>query len=284
MTDRVVLATFQTYSVLIGVVIGSFLTVCIARLPEDRSVVPRSHCPRCGHKLGPVELVPVLSWVVQRGRCRHCGAPIPAWYPLVELLGGLLGWLVFARVVGGVGDLDVAHAAAWVVWFGFLCLLVVAALVDVRHWIIPDQTSVYAIPFGVLAAAVLQRLGYTGWPSVGWPQAVLGALMGASTLAAASLGARFVLRREALGWGDVKLLGMIGAFVGPAQVVFLVLLPASLIGSVAGLAHLAITRRRSYLPYGPALALGAALHVLYGDWIARAFFPGVALYLGLYDG
>jgi len=284
MSDAAVMRIFGAFAVLVGLVIGSFLNVCIVRLPEDRSVVvPRSHCPKCGTTLAPTDLVPVLSWVWLRGRCRYCHTPISAVYPLIEALSGMLAWLVFRRIVTGPQDLDLTHAAAFAVYFGFVGLLVVAAYVDVRHWIIPDQTSLYAIPFAIAGVGFLQWIGYEDWPAIGWRASVSGALIGASTLATASIVARWVLRREALGWGDVKLMGLIGAFVGPIQVMFLVLLPASLIGSVASLAHLAATRRRAYLPYGPSLALGAVLYLLWGDLIARTFFPGVALWMGLLD-
>src|SRR5690606_13959631 len=100
-------------------------------------------------------------------------------------------------------------------------------------------------------------------------------------LATASIVAMWALGREGLGWGDVKLMALIGAFVGPVPVMFLVLLPASILGSVASLAHLAYTRRRAYLPYGPSLALAAVLYVLWGDVIATTFFPGIALWMGV---
>lgn len=275
-------AFLQVFAVLVGLVIGSFLNVAIVRIPEDRSVVtPRSHCPRCARTLGPLELVPVLSWVWLRGRCRHCGSPISPTYPLVELLTALLAWLLYVRIFGDDPTLDLAHGLAWVVWFTFLCLLVVASYVDVRHWIIPDETSIYAVPVGVLGAFALQYAGWDGWPAVTWRESITGALIGGSALATASIVAMWILGREALGWGDVKLMAMIGAFVGPIQVVFLVLLPASLIGSVASLVHLAWTRRRGYLPYGPSLALAAAIYVFWGDWIAVHAFPGIAFWIGL---
>ena len=244
---------------------------------------PRSHCPRCRTTLAWWELIPVLSWVVLRGRCRYCGTAISPAYPLIELLGGLLAWLLFQRLIPGPEALDAAHAVAWVVFFGFLCLLVVASYVDVRHWIIPDQTSIYAIPFAVLGALALGAVGYEGWLAYDWRTSITGALIGGSALATASIVAMWILRKEALGWGDVKLMALIGAFVGPLQAMFLVLLPASLIGSAASIAYLLIRRRRGYLPWGPSLALAAAIYVFFGDWMAREWFPGLALWLGLFE-
>lgn len=283
MTDAQVLEVFEGFAVALGLVIGSFLNVAIARLPEDRSVVrPRSHCPHCGTTLAARDLVPVLSWIWLRGRCRTCGHPISPTYPLIEVLGGMLAFLVFRRIFPDADALDLPHALAFGVYFGFVCLLVVATYVDLRHWIIPDQTSIYAVPFAVLAVLALQWVGYDGWLALDWRGSVTGAVMGGGTLAAASIVAEWVLGREALGWGDVKLMTLIGAFVGPLPVLFLVLLPASIIGSVASLVHLAWTRRRTYLPYGPSLALGAVIYVLWGDWIAINLMPGVALWMGLF--
>jgi len=282
MSGSLVMGVLQIFVVAIGLVIGSFLNVCIVRLPEDRSIiVPGSHCPACGHPLRALELIPVVSWLVLRARCRYCGSPISPAYPLIEILTAMLAWLLFRRLIPDLSAVDAAHAVAWVSFFTFLCLLVVAAYVDVRHWIIPDWSSIYAVPLGIVVALVLPLVGYDGWLALGWRQSVTGALVGGSALATASILARWVLGREALGWGDVKLMAMIGAFVGPLQVIFLVLLPASLIGSVISLAHLLWTRRRGYLPYGPSLALAAAIHVFYGDVIARQWLPGVAFWMGL---
>ncbi|MEQ1507546.1 MAG: prepilin peptidase, partial [Myxococcota bacterium] len=173
--DPIVSVVGQGFAVVYGLVIGSFLAVCIQRLPEDRSLRVPSACERCGAKLGWTENIPLVSYLALRGRCRHCGSRIPPLHPLVEALGGLLGWLVYRRVIADPADLDAAHAAAWVVRFGFLALLVVAAYVDVRHRIIPDQTSIYAVPFGIAAAVVLGWLGYDGFGTVTWQLAVLGA-------------------------------------------------------------------------------------------------------------
>jgi leader peptidase (prepilin peptidase)/N-methyltransferase len=282
MSEGLLMGLLQLFTGLVGLVIGSFLNVCIARLPEDRSIItPRSHCQSCGHTLGVRELIPVVSWLALRGRCSHCASPISPAYPLVEILTAMLAWLLFRRLVPELSALDAAHVVAWVAYFTFLCLLVVAAYVDVRHWIIPDWASIYAVPLGVIVAIVLPLVGYDGWLSLDWRQSVFGALVGGSALATASILARWVLGREALGWGDVKLMAMIGAFVGPVQVIFLVLLPASLIGSLISVAHLLWTRRRGYLPYGPSLALAGVIYVFYGDIIARRWLPGVALWMGL---
>ncbi len=276
------MAVFAAFATLFGLVWGSFFNVAIARLPEDRSVVfPRSRCPRCDTAIAPYDLIPVASFVLLRGRCRACAQPIAPTYPLIELLAGLLAWLLFYRLFTSPTDLDLPHLLAFLLYFGLFGLLLVASYVDVRHWIIPDETSLYAVPFVVAGVLLVQWSGYDGWLALDWRSSVLGALVGGSALGTASLVAMWVLGREGLGWGDVKLLAMIGAFVGPVPVMFLVLLPASILGSVASLLHLAWTRRRAYLPFGPSLALAAVIYVLWGDVISRNLLPGVAMWLGL---
>lgn len=268
---------WQIFALLAGLVIGSFLNVCIARWPEDRSVVaPRSHCESCGRTIRWSDNLPVLSWFILRGRCRDCSAPIGAVHPAIELLGGLLSWLLYRRMVPSPEALDPAHLATWGVYFGFVSLLVVASYVDLRHRIVPDQTSIWAVPFGVLGAFLLERLGATDWTVPTWREAVLGAALGGGFFALTALVARILKGQEALGWGDVKLMAMIGAFLGPVPGVLVVMLVGSVVGSIVGIAATLIQRRRTYLPFAPPLALAAVAYVLYGELLVRTFLPAMA--------
>lgn len=275
------MGTYGGFAILFGLAFGSFMNVLIARWPEDASLMPRSHCPSCGHHVRWFDLVPVLSWVWLRGRCRDCGTPIPLTYPLVEILGGLLAWLLFQRFFTGVEDLDAAHVAAWVVFFGFTILVVVMSFVDLRHHIIPDQTSSYAIPFGLLGTVVLGLLGFDGWPAVSWIQSVFGALAGGVFLGGIALLWRRFFGEDAMGLGDAKVLAMIGSFLGALPGVWVVLLVGSVLGAVAHLLALVVRRRRAYLPFGPFLGLAAIVHVLYGDVLIPLFLPGLATLMGL---
>ncbi|MEZ4317882.1 MAG: prepilin peptidase [Myxococcota bacterium] len=271
---------YAVFSVLIGLAIGSFWNVCIARWPEDRSVVqPRSRCPSCGTPIAARDNVPVVSWVVLKGRCRACAWPIPATYPLTELLGGALGFLVFRRFVPGPLELDAVHLLAFVLYFGFAGALVIAIFVDVRHRIIPDEVSIYAIPVGILGSALLEALGYTGWMAIGWRQAVLGALLGGAFFGVMAASVQFLSGREGLGWGDVKLLAMIGSFLGAHPAIFSVTLAASLTGSVVGLASMLWHQRRTYQPLGPPLGGWALIYLLYADELVARFLPNLALWL-----
>jgi leader peptidase (prepilin peptidase)/N-methyltransferase len=273
------LTVFGAFAGAVGLVIGSFLNVCIARLPQDQSVVtPRSHCDVCGHLVRAKDNVPVLSWLWLRGRCRDCGARIPAVVPLVELLGGLLAVLCFRRFVPDVASLDVGHGLAWALWFGFLCLLVVQATVDLRHRIIPDETSIYAAPFGILGALALAVVGYDGWLSLDWKASVTGAVIAGGGFAIVSRLTGLVLRRETLGWGDVKLMTMIGAFLGALPGALFVVLLGTTIGAITGIAHVLWARGSGYVPLAPSMAFAAMVYVLYGDVALELLAPNASIW------
>ncbi len=257
---------------LIGLCIGSFANVCIDRLPHDRNLLDRSACPVCGHAIRSKDLIPVVSFVTLHGKCRDCGAPIPPVTPWIEVLGGLLAALAYRKFIPDAGSLDLAHGAAWTLYFGFLAALMIATLTDIRHRIILDQTSIYAAPIGILGVAAAQALGYDGWPHLTWKNAVLGASANGVFLGGIALVLQWVLRRDGLGWGDVKLLVMIGAFLG---LTFWPLMFASVLGASAGILLVLRRSKSEYLPFGPSLALGAALYVLYGDLFLARFFPGM---------
>lgn len=267
------LYTYAAFAVVTGACLGSFLNVLIARWPHDASLLPRSHCPSCGAPIRPIDLVPVLSWLWLRGRCRDCAGPISPTYPMIEILGGALGWLLFQRFVTDPADLTLASLAAWCVYFVFCAAMVVMSYVDLRHAIIPDQTSSWAIPVGVASMIGLQWVGFSGWPAVSWQQSVLGAVAGGLVLGLFAVIGRLISGREALGWGDAKIMAMIGSFLGAIPGVWVVLLAGSLLAVAIGLVHLILTRRRSYLPLGPVLGLVSVTYVLYGDVLIPLFLP-----------
>ncbi len=270
MTVEGVYWLFASFAGLFGLLFGSFLNVCVARMPEDRSVVwPGSACPKCGTPIKPYDNVPVLAWMWLGGKCRACKAPISALYPTVEALFGVLAVLLFRRVVPDLADLDAAHLVA-LVWYGWLLFALVGlTFVDLRHYIIPDQFSIYMVPVGVAGAALLGWLGYTGAPT--WQGSVVGALVGGGSLGAV-VGAYWLIRREeGMGMGDVKLLAMLGAWFG-ATAAITILMIASVGGSVVGLTMAAIKRKslRLALPFGPFLALGAAIWLFAGPLLEPA--------------
>jgi leader peptidase (prepilin peptidase) / N-methyltransferase len=271
-----------------GLLVGSFLNVVIHRVPRGESVVrPRSRCPRCGAGIRAFDNVPVLSWLWLRGRCRDCGAPISWRYPAFELATGL----VFAAIAWRYGP-----SLEALLWMGFAAALLAAGAIDFEHQIIPDEISLGGLAAGLLLRPGLVWLAGDSWLA-GLGESALGALLGGGALwavgfAHARLSVAFGRRFEhwpgegeetprpgsldywtwfpGLGFGDVKLLAMIGAWLGVVGVVQTIL-AAALLGLGLGLGWLAV-RRRFDAPFGfaPAIALGALLVVLFpGPWLLR---------------
>ncbi|MCB9760420.1 MAG: prepilin peptidase [Alphaproteobacteria bacterium] len=245
-------------------------------MPDDRSVVsPPSHCPACGHRIRWYENIPLLSWVMLRARCSACGTPISPLYPAIELLTGLLGLLLFRKLMPEAGDVSQAAFAAWAVYFVFLSMLVASTYIDLRHYIIPDEFSIYAVPLGVGASALLTWMGYEG--ALTWKQSVVGALIGGGFLLVV-IGAYWLVKRvEGMGFGDVKLLAMLGAFLGTWPALFFIVLVSTLLGSFVGLAMI-VFRGRSFkaqLPFGPFLAFAAVIYVFFGDVLIAKYLPSL---------
>ena len=236
-----------------GMVIGSFLNVCIYRLPASQSIVhPRSCCPQCGHLVRAYDNIPVLSYLLLHGRCRDCGARISPRYPLVELLSGAFAAMTVVRF--GVG-----WTAAVV--FVLVATFLVITFIDIDHRIIPDVITLPGIPTGLAASFVLDPAP----PLVQPLESLIGILAGGGSLFLVAWGYQFITRREGMGGGDIKLLAMIGAFFGWPGVLFTIF-TASLTGTLAGMA--VILRQRADMklavPFGPFLAIGAIGYVFIG--------------------
>jgi len=256
-----------------GACLGSFLNVVIGRVPAGESIVsPGSRCPRCRAPIAALDNVPVLSWLLLRARCRSCRAPISIRYPLVEAAGaGVAVWAVLRHGLSWNAAVEVA----------LVLLLLALALVDLDTWLLPYPLTVPLLAGGLAAAAA--GLG----PAPGLRSALLGAAVGFGGFAALSFVAAKVARREALGFGDVWLLGGIGAWLGVGALLPVVLL-ASVQGSVVGLALVALGRAergaegggkaqpdgwvppRNAVPFGPFLVLGALEWLYLAGAIARA--------------
>jgi len=240
---------------LLGFLIGSFLNVVIYRIPRKESIVsPGSHCPACGQSLGARELIPIVSFLIQKGQCRSCQARIPWRYPAVELLTGILFFLT-ASLSFHTG----MHPARLVLNLSFVAVLVALALIDLNTFLLPDVLTLPLLGIGLLGAFLIP----------GDPSGLESAL---SALGAG--GSFWIIARvypQGMGLGDVKLVAAMGAFLGfPA--IFLALFVGSLVGSVLGVFRLSIGQKRfrQQIPFGPYLALGAILTLLWGtrifDW------------------
>lgn len=249
---------------LYGAVIGSFVANAAVRLPENRSLWVPSSCPRCGERVRWYNNIPVVSWFVLRGRCPDCGQPISPLYPLVEALCAVLALLVARHLFQTSADLKLVNVAAWVYEFGFVSLLVLGATVDARHRILPDETTIYAVPFGIAGHAALGAMGFDGWWTVSWTHAVYGAVAFGGMFLVVGVVTDLVSNLDSFGLGDVKLAAMIGSFLG-LQYGLYALLVSSIIATLVGLGFMAVLWRRTWLPYGPSAAIAAIGVALYGD-------------------
>ncbi len=230
-----------------GCVIGSFLNVCIYRLPEGRSIVrPASACPRCGAPIAWYDNIPLVSFIVLRRRCRNCAAPIPWRYPLVELLSGVLCAVLIWRY---------GPSARFAVYYVLTAALIVVSFIDIDHQIIPNEISLPGIVIGFLSSFVN--------PDIGWIGSAVGIVVGGGSLLLV-IGIYYLLtKREGMGGGDVKLLAMIGAFLGIGGV-FATVLVASITGSIVGIIVMAKRGDDTKMPivFGPFLSLGALTFIL----------------------
>ena len=243
---------------LFGALVGSFLNVCIYRLPRQESIAwPGSHCPSCSHPIAWYDNIPILSYLALAGRCRHCTVHIPFRYPLVEILNAL-GYMGLLWVFGP------SWAAAA---YGLLysALLVVAGT-DLSHKIIPNAVTFPGIIVGLVCATTVLPLGLLN--------SLLGILVGGGLLWLLAWSSPYLFGKEGMGGGDIKLLAMIGAFLGWKPALMTIML-GSLLGSLVGVTLIAaqVIKREDYIPFGPFLVFGALVALFFGqsilDWYQR---------------
>lgn len=239
---------------LFGMVIGSFLNVCILRLPEQKSIiVGPSSCSACGTQLTARDLVPVFSFIFLRGKCRHCGKRISAQYPLVELLTAVLFLLVYLK-----------FGISWrlPVFAALLSILVVAALIDWRHMEIPNGLIIAILVLGVIQLAASIFTGLFG----SWTSYVIGLFAGGLPLLLIALLCRLILKKEAFGGGDVKLMAVAGLVIGWKLVITSYVI-GIITGAIFGVILLATGKKKrgDEIPFGPFLSLGIAASVFFGN-------------------
>ncbi len=238
---------------LAGLAVGSFLNVCICRIPEGLSVVfPASRCPRCGHPIRVRDNIPLLSYLLLGGRCRDCREGIPLRYPVVEVITAGFAGLLFGKY-----GLTPAYPAA----FLFVCVLIVITCIDLDHQLIPHILTLSGIPlFAVLAVLFL------GLTPI---DAFLGVMIGAGTLYFVAVYYEALTGREGMGGGDVNLLALLGGFLGWQALLF-ILFVSSLLGAVVGVALIWGKGKdmRYAVPFGPFLCAAAVLHLFCGEYLA----------------
>lgn len=248
-----------------GACIGSFLNVCIQRLPYGESVVwPPSHCRHCSRRLSWWENVPLVSYLILRGRCRSCGGRISPLYPLVESISVIISialWHHFQDVV------------LYLAYYLLLAApLIVVTFIDLEHRIIPNAISLPGIVAGFLVHMLTRGQYHLASAAV---ESAVGCIIGGGSLFLIAVAYEKIKKREGLGGGDIKLAAMLGAFFGWRGIIF-ILLMASLLGSLVGVIVIAVMRKslKFEIPFGPFLAAGGIIYVFFGTRL-------IAWYLGL---
>jgi len=241
-------------SIIFGALVGSFLNVCIFRLPKEESIIwPGSHCPHCKNAIKFYDNIPVVSYFLLRGRCRYCKGSISLQYPLVEGITALSSLVLFIKF---------GPSLSYLFYFAFVAALIVITVIDLYHQIIPDAISLPGIGVGLLASLLI--------PQITLFNSLIGILLGGGSLFIVATFYQWLFKREGMGGGDIKLLAMIGAFLGWKAVLLTILL-SSLIGSVTGILMMVVKGKdfKYAIPFGPFLSLGAVISMFYGEEIVR---------------
>jgi leader peptidase (prepilin peptidase)/N-methyltransferase len=256
----------MVFAFLFGLALGSFLNVCIYRIPLQRSIVhPPSGCPQCGERIRFYDNIPIVSYLLLLGRCRHCRQPISVQYPLVEATTAMLSLALFLKA-------GVSLEYVFLMFFG--ASLIAIAFIDLQHRIIPHVLSLPGIVVGFAFALF-------PFSSLSWIDSLVGIVAGGGFLLVVALAFEKMTGRQGMGMGDVKMLAMIGAWMGWRALLFIVLL-SSLAGSLIGAAVLLMSRKgmRTSIPFGPFLALGSLIFLFFGQdivwWFNRLGRPGGA--------
>jgi len=243
-----------------GACIGSFLNVCISRMPDSESIVsPGSKCPKCQSAIRFYDNIPIFSYLWLFGKCRSCAQIIPLRYPVVELLTGTMAVLVLAYF-GATADA--------LIYFALICAFIIIIYIDLDHQLIPDIITLPGILIGFLASFILETPTYM--------DSLIGLLLGGGILFAIAWGYYLVTGKEGMGGGDIKLLAMIGAFLGWQGVCFTIFL-ASITGTLAGGLLMLFARKnlKFALPFGPFLSIGAIAYLFLGPQLIAWYFFGI---------
>jgi len=237
-------------SIVFGGIVGSFLNVCIFRLPKEESIIwPGSHCPHCKTPIKSYDNIPLISYVLLRGKCRQCHGSISLQYPLVEGITALSSLLLIMKF---------GLSVTYLIYFAFVAALIVITVIDLYHQIIPDVISLSGIGVGLLASLTVSQINFMN--------SLLGILCGGGSLFLVATLYQWLFKREGMGGGDVKLLAMIGAFLGWKAVIVTILL-GSLVGSVTGIILMVLKGKgfKYAIPFGPFLSFGAVVALFYGE-------------------
>ena len=254
----IAMAVGMVFACLFGLALGSFLNVVIYRLPLKQSIVyPPSTCPHCKERIRVYDNLPLISYLLLLGRCRQCRHPISPQYPLVEAVTGIFSLALFLKL---------GASLEYVFFLLFGAALVAIAFIDLHHKIIPDALSLPGIVAGFAFSLI---------PSspLSWMDSLIGIIGGGGFLLLVGIAFEKITGREGMGMGDVKMLAMIGAWMGWRSLLFIILL-SSLAGSLIGGAMLVLSRQgaRARIPFGPFLALGTLFYLFFGNELVQWYF------------
>jgi len=241
--------------ILFGIIIGSFLNVCIYRIPKGESIVyPGSHCMTCKHPLNRLDLVPVLSFLFLKGRCRYCNQKIPSRYMAIELLTGLLYGVVYLKF---------GLSLELIMYATFIALLIVLTMIDSDHMLLPTKIILFGAGLGIVFRSV-QAVLYHDVRFFIYP--IVAAFIGYGLFYVTFYLAKLLLKKEGLGFGDVRLIGMLAIYLS-VRLTFLTIFLASILASLYGLVLLYIKKKSEPFPFGPFINMGAIIALFYGESI-----------------
>lgn len=250
---------FTVISFIMGTIFGSFYNVCIYRIPENQSVAkPPSHCYNCNTRLNPIDLIPILSWVFLRGKCRYCNVKVSSRYAMVELLTGILFMLTY---------ISFGYEVKTLYYMFLISILIIITFIDIDHFIIPDKL----VLLGSVFAIILNLLGQ-GIPFL---DGIKGALISGGSVLLVTLIIEWILKKEVMGGGDIKLYAMIGLFLG-MKLSLLTILLSIYIGGAYGIIVIIYNKFKkhefnSMIPFGPFISIAAVIAALYGNNIIEFY-------------
>jgi len=237
---------------ILGLIVGSFSNVCIYRIPKNESIIfPASHCPKCHSNISPVDNIPLLSYILLKGRCRNCKSKISIQYPIVELLTGLI-YLIISLIYG--------LSIQTLIYIILSSALIIIAFIDLNEEIVPDVISLPGIVIGFIISFFVTYISFIN--------SALGILAGGGIILIIGLAGSVIFKKEAMGGGDVKLAAMIGAFLGWKYIIVSLFL-GFFLGAVTGIILILskIKSREDLVPFGPFIVLGSFVTILWGEKI-----------------
>jgi len=237
---------------ILGLMVGSFSNVCIYRIPRNESIIyPASHCPNCYSKIKPVDNIPLLSYILIKGRCRNCKSKISIQYPIVELLTGLTYLIIYLIYGLSIQSL---------IYIILSSALIIIAFIDLNEQIVPDVISLPGIVIGFILSFFV--------PYISFVNSALGVLVGGGIILIIGLAGSVIFKKEAMGGGDVKLAAMVGAFLGWRYIIISLFL-GFFLGALAGIFLILskVKSREDVIPFGPFIVLGSFITLLWGDKI-----------------